>query len=433
MGSDLKKKLGLLGLTASGVGLILGAGIYAIIGEAAGLAGTQLWLSFLVGAFISIFTALTYAELSTAIPRAAAEYSYFQEAFQNRLGAFLIGWTVIITESFASATVALSFAGYMQGFLDTPITPVAVLLLIVLSLVNYYGIEFSSKINLIFTVVEASGLILIIYLGLPHLGSVDYLSSPTGFTGVLRGAALIFFAYIGFEDIANLAEETSNPERDIPKAFILSMAVTALLYVLVALSAVSLLDWRELSASSSPLADAAAQSLGANAFLLLSLIALFATANTVLILLIVCSRTIFGMAREGRMPKPLSRVSKVGSPTLAVVLSLALASMFTLLENLGLVAEITNLGTFITFASVNLSAIWLRIKMPDLKRPFKTPFKIGDIPLIPLVGLLSSGLLITQLSYRSLIYGAMSLFLGLVFYWFCKTPLARRLQCDIEE
>lgn len=243
---------------------------------------------------------------------------------------------------------------------------------------------------------------------------------------------MIFFAYIGFEDIANLAEETSEPERDVPRAFILSIVVTAILYVLVALSAVSLLDWRELSTSSSPLADAAAQSLGGNAFLLLSVIALFATANTVLLLLIVCSRTIFGMAREGRLPRPLSRVSKKGSPTLAIALSFLLASLFVLVENLGLVAEITNLGTFITFISVNLSAIWLRIKMPDLDRPFKTPLQVGKVPIIPLAGLLSSGLLITQLSYESIVYGSIALLIGLLFYWFCKTPLAKRIQCSVE-
>ncbi len=175
MESDLKKTLGLLGLTASGVGLILGAGIYAIMGEAAGLAGPQLWLSFLIGALISSFTGLTYAELSTSIPKAAAEYSYFQEAFQNNLGSFLVGWTIIVTESVASATVAISFSGYFRGFLNLPVTPVAIILILVLSMINYYGIEVSSRVNILFTLIEAGGLIFIIYLGLPYLGSVDYL------------------------------------------------------------------------------------------------------------------------------------------------------------------------------------------------------------------------------------------------------------------
>lgn len=431
MGSELKKKLGILGLSMYGVGLILGAGIYAIIGEAAGTAGPPLWLSFLIGAFISSFTGLTYAELATAIPKAAAEYSYFQRASQSSLGSFLVGWITIITASVATATVAISFSGYLKGFLNTRGIPVALLLMLVFSLVNYYGIEFSSKINLIFTLIEVLGLVLVIYLGIPHLGTVDYLEFPTGVSGVIKGAALIFFAYIGFEEIANLAEEASNPEKDIPRAFIFSIIITSILYVLVALSVVSLLNWRELGRSSSPLAEAAAQALGPDAFLIISVIALFATANTVLIFLIVCSRMIFGMARDGKMPRPLSRVSKRGTPTLAIVTSFALAAFFSLLANLSLVAEITNLGTFITFASVNLSAIWLRIKMPELPRPFKTPFTLGKIPLIPLIGLLSSGFLITQLSLESIIYGSGIIIVGIMIYFFCKTSLAEKLQCKI--
>jgi basic amino acid/polyamine antiporter, APA family len=433
MESDLKRKLGLFSLTTSGVGLILGAGIYAIIGEAAGLAGPQLWLSFLIGAFISSFTGLTYAELATTIPKAAAEYNYVQTAFQNNLGSYLVGWTIIMTESFASATVALAFAGYLQAFINISVVLIALILLLILSIINFLGIEFSSRLNIIFTIIEAFGLILVIYLGLPKIGSVNYSYSPLGLSGVLQGSALIFFAYIGFEDIANLAEETKEPEKNIPRAFIISIVTTAILYVLVSVSAVSLLDWKLLSESSAPLADAAAQVLGDTSFVLLSVIALFATSNTVLILLIVCSRTIFGMARERRMPRLFSKVSKRGTPTLAVALSFSLAGIFSLLENLGLVAEISNLGTFITFASVNLSAIWMRIKYPDLDRPFKTPFTIGKIPLIPLIGLFSSTLLITQLRYDSLIYGAITIVFGFIFYRFCKTGLAKGLECNIEE
>jgi len=250
---------------------------------------------------------------------------------------------------------------------------------------------------------------------------------------VLQASALIFFAYIGFQDIANLAEDAENPEKNLSKALILSIVITSLLYISVAFASVSLVDWKQLSMSASPLALAASQSLGLSSFVLLSIIALFATSNTVLILLIVCSRTIYGMARESRLPRPFSKISKRGSPALAIVLAFILASAFTLLKNLGLVAEITNFGTFITFTSVNLSAIWLRYKRPELKRPFKTPIEIRRIPIIPLIGLLSSWLLITQLKIEAIIIGILALIIGLAFYWFCKTPLAKRIQCDIKE
>lgn len=431
MGTGLKQKVGLFGLTASGIGLILGAGIYAIIGEAAGLAGPSVWLSFLLGAFISSFTGLSYAELSTSIPKAAAEYSYMQEALRNSLASFLVGWIIIITESVAAAAVSISFGGYISGLLGTPKTVFALALLVGLSFFNYLGVELSNRINVVFTIIEVVGLLIIISLGIPFLGKIDYFISPQGINGILQGSALIFFAYIGFENIANLAEESKNPFKDIPRALISSIIFTAIIYVLVALSAVSLVDWRELSQSASPLALAASKSLGQSAFNMLSVIALFATANTVLILLIVCSRTIFGMAREGRLPKPLSNLSAKGSPTLAIALSLGLAATFSLLENLSLVVEITNLGTFITFTSVNLSAIILRVRKPEMQRAFKTPFQIGKIPIIPLIGLLSSGLLITQLSQEAIIIGSFIIILGISFYRFCKTPLAKRIQCEI--
>jgi APA family basic amino acid/polyamine antiporter len=433
MATELKKEVGLLGLTASGVGLILGAGIYAIIGKAAGLAGSQLWLSFVLGAVISSFTGLSYAELSTAIPKAAAEYSYIQEAFHVSLASFLVGWIIIVTESVAAAAVSLSFGGYLKGFLGTPVTPVAVLLIIMLSLLNYVGLEFSTRINLVFSVIEVVGLVLVIVLGIPFLGSVDYNFSPNGFKGVFQGAALIFFAYIGFESIVNLVEETPNPGRDMPRALILSIAITALLYILVAVSSVSLVSWNELSTSPNPLATAAAQAIGARSFLIISVIALFATSNTVLILLIVCSRNIYGMSREGRLPRFFSRISVRGTPAMAVALTLVLSAGFSLLEDLSLVAEITNLGTFITFCSVNLAAIWLRLKKPELERPFRTPFEVKGIPIISLIGLVTSGLLITQLSVEAVLMGSVFIPIGILFYWFCKTPLAKRLQCDINQ
>ncbi len=398
---------------------------------AANLAGNQLWVSFLLGAFISSFTGLSYAELSTTIPKAAAEYSYVQESFKTPLGSFLVGWMIIFTESVAAATVALAFGGYFHGVVGNPITVVAVVLILVLSLLNYVGIELSNKINIVFSLIEIGGLILIIFIGIPYLGSVNYMESPYGIRGVLQGSALIFFAYIGFEDIANLAEESKNPEKDMPRALLLSILITAFLYLFVALAAVSVVDWSKLGISAAPLALIASKSLGTSAFGSLSVIALFATANTVLILLIVCSRTIYGMARDGRFPSPFSSLSKMGTPTFAIILTALLSLLFTLPQNLKLIAEITNFGTFVTFCSVNLSAIRLRYTRPDLKRPFKTPFTIGKMPIIPLIGLLSSGMLITQLSVQAVIIGLCFLLIGVIFFWFCKSSLGKRLHCGI--
>jgi APA family basic amino acid/polyamine antiporter len=414
MGGGLSRKIGLFGLTASGVGMILGAGIYALIGRAAGVAGNSVWISFLIGALISSFTGLSYAELSSMIPRAAAEVSYAREAFKGDLAPFLIGWIIIFTETVSASTVALGFGGYFKGIFGTPVVFSSLILIIILSLVNSVGIEESSRINIVFTIIEASGLLLVIILGVPYLGRVNYLEASEGLSGILKASTLIFFAYLGFEDIVNLAEESKSPELKIPKALILSVIITALFYVLVALAAVSLADWQELGSSYSPLAFAASKSLGQSAFLTMSVIALFATSNTVLILLIVTSRMIYGMARDGFLPHNLSKVSRRGTPWIAILIVMALSSIFILFGNIEFVAEITNFGTFIVFASVNLSNIWLRYRKPEWRRPFKTPLTIGRLPLIPILGLLSCGLMVTQFQTDILALSAIILFTGII-------------------
>ncbi len=416
MGRELKREIGLFGLTVSGVGLILGAGIYAIIGKAAGIAGNNIWMSFLIGAFISSFTGLSYAELSTAIPKAAAEYNYAQEAFDNELLSFLVGWVIIATEIVAASTVALAFGGYLKGLVGAPIVPASIAVIAALSVLNYFGIEKSATVNTIFTSVEALGLLIVVAVGIPFLGRVDYIQLSQGVGGVFKASALVFFAYLGFESIVNLAEESRNPERDMPRALILSVLITSILYVLVALSTVSLADWGELAASDSPLALAASKGLGPGAFLAMSVIALFATSNTVLVLLIVNSRMIYGMARDGRLPPFLAGISSKGTPWASIFAAMILSSLSVLLGNLEFVAEITNFGTFVTFASVNLSALWLRYKKPDLERPFRIPLEVAGIPVIPLLGLLSCGLLVTQLKIEAIALGAGIIALGIIIH-----------------
>ena len=414
MRKELRRKIGLFSVTASGVGMILGAGIYALIGNAAGVTGNTVWISFLLGAFISSFTGLSYAELSSMIPKAAAEVSYVKEIFKGDLAPFLTGWIIIFTEIVTISTVALGFGGYFKGLFGIPIVAAAAILIALLSLINFIGIEESSKVTIVFTIIEASGLLMIVILGIPYFGNVNYFESSQGIQGILKASTLIFFAYLGFEDIVNLAEETKDPERNIPKALILSVIVTALVYVLVAVAVVSIVNWQELGESCCPLAFAASKSLGQNAFLTMSVIALFATANTILVLLIVSSRMVYGMARDGFLPHSLSKLSRRGTPWIAILAVMILPCFVILIGNIRLVAEITNLGTFIIFATVNLSVIWLRYGKPDWKRPFKTPITIAKMPLIPLLGLLSCGLMITQFRIDILALGVLVILLGMI-------------------
>lgn len=415
----LRRELGLLEVTFYGVGIILGAGIYALIGEASALAGNSLWISFLIGAIISTFTGLSYAELSSTFPKAAAEYVYVRRIFGSRFSAFLLGWLIIFTGVVAASTVALGFAGYFTSLLGFPIIPIAIVLILVLSLINFMGIKKSSRFNILFTGIEIFGLVLIIFLGINFFGKVNYFEAPRGVGGIFSAAALVFFAYIGFEDIANISEETKDPKKVLPKALILSIVITAIIYVLTSISVVSIANWESLGESGAPLAFAASKVLGSNASVLLSVIALAATTNTVLIALIVGTRMIYGMARDNALPKRLSLIHKrTGTPWIAAILVMVFSIVFIFLGDISIVANVTSLGAFITFAAVNLSLIELRYKKPKLQKGFRVPLSVRNIPIPALIGVFSCAIMILQFDITLIIFGLFVIAAGVFAYKF---------------
>ena len=311
--SELKRSLGLLECTLMGVGVILGAGIYALVGQAANLAGNAVWMSFIFASLVASCTGLSYAELSSFIPKAGGEYYYARRALGD-LAAFLVSWLLLVGIAVAGAAVALGFAGYLNGMVGVDPIWSACLLVVGTAALLIYGIKQSAWVAAACTVLEVIGLFIVIAVGAPKLGGIDYFATaPSGVSGVLSAAALVFFAYIGFEEIVQLSEETRDATKNIPRAILYSIAITTVLYVLVALCAVSVLGWERLGASESPLADVVAESLGRRAFFGLSVIALFSTANTVLILLMSASRLLYGMAEDGKVPKFLAAVHQTGA------------------------------------------------------------------------------------------------------------------------
>jgi APA family basic amino acid/polyamine antiporter len=231
----------------------------------------------------------------------------------------------------------------------------------------------------------------------------------------------MFFAYLGFEDVVNIAEETKDPNRNLPRALIISIVVTTVFYVLVALAIVNLAGWEVLGASEAPLAFAVSNVLGSTGFLIVSYIALFATANTVLITSIVGSRMIYGMAKDAALPKMLSRIhGKTRTPWIAILCVMAFSLAFVFIGDIELVANMTSLGVFITFALVNLSLIWLRYKKPELKRPFKVPLNVGKFPVVPFLGLVSCLLMVSQFNFYVVLLGLFLIGLGAVFFFAYK-------------
>jgi APA family basic amino acid/polyamine antiporter len=402
----LKRELGLLEVTLSGVGIILGAGIYALIGRAAELAGNSVWISFAISAFIAIFTGLSYAELSSMFPKASAEYEYTANAFGKKL-AFIIGWLIILSGVIGASTVALGFGGYFKALFNIPIITSALILIFALSFLLFWGIKESAWFAIVATLIETSGLIIIIFIGVPYLGKVDYFEMPMGLAGVFQASALVFFAYTGFESIVKLSEETKDPEKTIPKGLIFAILISIVLYILVAISAVSVIGWEKLSYSDAPFADLAFSAFGRNAFVLLTVIALFATANTVLMMMLGSSRIIYGMADSLNLPGILAKVHfSRRTPWSAILMTLVLSLLFVFAGDIAFVANVDNFTLFVTFFVINAALIVLRFKEPHVERPFMVPFTIGRFPVLALLGMLFSIFMLLQLEAKVILVGA---------------------------
>ncbi len=415
----LRREVGLFQLVTYGVGNIIGAGIYVLVGGASGLAGGAVWLAFLVAAGIALFTGLSYSELSSMYPKAASEYIYVGRAYGSRLLSFLSEWMMLITEVVAAAAVALGFAGYFQSLFIIPMPILAALLLAGLTLISIIGIKESIGLNTILSLVAIAGLLVVVAAGITKAGSstTNLTYSPSGISGIFGAVILVFFAYIGFDNITNLSEETKNPEKTIPRGLLISLALSTVFYIAVSLAAVILVPWQQLSQSNAPLALAVSQAFGRNAYFMLTIAGLITTFNTALVLLIVGSRIIYGMAREGALPRVLGKVGRRGTPYIASIAALLIALLFIPLGKVDAVAKVTSFGSLLTFAIINMALLHLRRVAPHLERPFKVPLSIGWISITGLLGVISCLALLTQFDSVSIMLGLTLPVSGFIVYF----------------
>jgi APA family basic amino acid/polyamine antiporter len=427
----LRRNINVFQAVMYGVGLILGAGIYVLIGEAAGIAGNAMWSSFVIAAAIASFTGLSYAELSSMFPKSAAEFVYVKNAFKNRLAAFVTGWLIIFVSIASSAAVAIGFSGYLAVFFPQfdPLLS-AIALIMALSVINFVGIRESVWMNTTFTFIELTGLAIIVVaaVALNSFSQTDYYTMPPAVAGsfpmaagaIIGAAGLIFFAYYGFENLANISEETKNATRTIPKALMISIAVTTGIYILIAVSAVALVGWENLSSTDAPLALAAEKAFGRTGVTVLSAIALFATSNTVLMMLVAGSRIIFGMARENALPPWLGRVHPLTKTPWVAVILVMLLTVGLIAFSRGSISGVANVSVFsifMVYAAVNLSLIWLRYKQPALERPFRSPIRIGWFPVLAGLGFATSLAMLTQFNAVTMASGAAAIAIGLASYF----------------
>lgn len=400
----LRRTLGLWQVTVSGVGIVVGAGIYVLIGQATQQAGAALWASFALAAVLSALTALSYAELVGMFPSASGEYEFTRRAFNPALG-FLAGWCMVAAYLVGAAAVSVGFTHYLQWFVNVDARIASVALLSVLTLAVISGMERAIWLTAALSVCQIGGLLLVIAAGAPYIGTQSLIEGST-FSGIAGGAALIFFAFIGFDDITTLSDDTQNPSYVMPRALLLALGISALFYVAVAIAAVSVLGATALGEAEQPLALILERNWGSNAGSLLAVMALAATTNTCLLLLTAASRMLYGMALRGALPASLAHVSRRGgAPAYAAVVTFVLAVPFALTSRIGLIAGATDVLVYITFISVNASVIALRLHDPDRPRRFAIPLTIRRVPVTAALGLVTIAFVSVFLHWESIVIG----------------------------
>ena len=371
----LRRQLGLPLLVLYGTGITIGAGIYVLIGAVAGHAGAYAPWSFLLAAMVMALTVASYAELSTRFPVSAGEAAYVKAAFGTRWLATTTGLLTIAIGVVSSSAVTLGAAGYIRQFADLPQVVIVLTVVIALAAVAAWGILESVLLASVFTLIEVGGLLVIIIAAVhADLPIVPVLALPLPLdAGTLSGIAyaslLAFFAFIGFEDLANVVEEAKVPHRDIPRAMVLTLAISTILYVTVAAIAISAVSVERLSSSPAPLSLVFREVAGVSPATI-SIIAIVATLNTILAQMTMAARVVYGMARQGDLPGIAGRVHpRTATPLIATALVAASVIVLALALPFERLAEGTSLATLVVFALVNLALLRIRYRRVHSRGP----------------------------------------------------------------
>lgn len=393
----LKRSLSLPLVTLYGLGNILGAGIYVLVGKVAGQAGEGATLAFLVAMSVAAITAFSYMELSSRYPVSASVSVYLHKAFGKKWLSTAIGLAMVASGIASAAALSQGFAGYLNSFIGAPTMIASVGLIIVISLVAIKGIGESATTAAVFTVLEILGLVLVVWAGRNFLGveSIDKAISidpVIGTGGLFAGAFLAFYAFIGFEDMVNVAEEVKNPRRVMPLAILFSLIASTVLYILVVIVATTVIEPAELAEAKAPLSLVYERS-GNNSAQILSSIGMLAAVNGVVVQIIMCSRILYGLAKQGWIDPRLSRInSKTKTPVIATVTVAGLMIAGTILLPLVSLAKLTSLLVLSIFTLVNISLIVIK------RRPHERANYLEVPMFVPVLGALStSGLILYEL------------------------------------
>ncbi|RJL34217.1 amino acid permease [Bailinhaonella thermotolerans] len=450
----LRKDLSGLDLTVFGIGVIIGTGIFVLTGRVArDYAGPAVGVSFVVAAIVCGLAALCYAEFASTVPVAGSAYT-FSFATLGELPAWIIGWDLMLEMALASAVVAVGWSGYfasLMASLGAPLPPElagedaafnipAVVLVLLLTAILVAGIKLSSRFNLVIVIIKVAVVLLVIVAGLFFVKAQNYtpfipeprqlppgsgLQAPLiqvlfgvtpvafGVFGIFSAAAIVFFAYIGFDIVATAAEETRDPQRDLPVGIIGSLVVCTLLYVAVSLVVVGMMPYDTLNPDA-PLAEAFRAVGQPWLASVISLGAIFGLITVTMILILGQSRVFFAMSRDNLLPESLARVSpRFGTPARATVIIGVVVALLAGLIPLSALAELVNIGTLFAFVVVSAGVLILRRTRPDLPRAFRTPL----VPLVPVLSILACLYLMLNLPVETWLRFLAWMVLGMAVYF----------------
>lgn len=449
--AELKKTLGRLNLINLGIGAIIGAGIFVITGQAAAqYAGPAILISFVIAGIACILAGLCYAEFAAMIPIAGSAYTYARRSMGNFFG-WIIGWDLILEYLFAASTVAVGWSGYMGSFLKDIGLPLpqaiassplvydqtgwhasgslinlpAILVVAVVTILLTIGIKESARFNNLIVIIKMGIILLFVGCGIAYVHPenwVPFIPTNTGvfghygWSGILRGAGVIFFAYIGFDAVSTAAQEAKDPQKDMPVGILGSLAVSTVLYLLVALVLTGIVHYTQLNVPD-PMAvavDAAGPGL---AWLrpLIKVGALAGLSSVILVMLMGQARIFYAMAKDGLLPPAFSTIHpRFHTPYIPTIISGLACMLVAGFLPIGILGELVSIGTLLAFLMVSLSVWILRKTKPDLPRPFRTPW----VPLVPILAALAAFIQMLALPidtwWRLIIWMA----IGLLIYLF---------------
>lgn len=428
--SHLSKNLKAIDIAALGIGAVVGMGIFVATGSGAHMAGPAIAVSFILAAIVAALCGLCYCELATMFPVSGSTYAYAYITFGEFI-AMIIGWCLTSEYLVACSAVASGWSGTLVGilenmgitlplaltnspanggFVDLP----AVIITLLITYLLFYGMKESSRINDILVFLKIGIILLFIILGVTHIDFANYKPfAPKGMSGIFAGSASIFFSYIGFDAISTTAEETKNPNRDVPRGLIICLSVVAILYVAVALVLTGMVPYTEIVSENA--VPAALARIGITwGSELVGIGAILGMISTLIAMLYGQIRIFMSMSRDGLIPKGFSKIHhKHNTPYVSTIISGFTAAIIAGFLPLDIIIEFLSTGTLISFIVVSLAVIVLRKTKPEMKRSFKCP----GVPYTPIITIICCLTLLSRLKLVTWIGFTIWLAIGIVFYF----------------